>query len=115
MWKKFYSNSGLILLAFLCLGIWIHNALSFFASKNAPQVDTIAAPSPTPSAIGIFEGRELTSEDRKRIWKQIQASGGGYPRPYGATAVCVDGAYSYAANRRSACSQHGGVAQWLSR
>jgi Protein of unknown function (DUF3761) len=28
------------------------------------------------------------------------------------TAVCEDGAVSYARNRQGACSQHGGVAQW---
>lgn len=30
----------------------------------------------------------------------------------GATALCNDGTYSYAANHRGACSHHGGVAQW---
>lgn len=31
----------------------------------------------------------------------------------GATAKCKDGTYSHAANRRGACSKHGGVADWL--
>jgi uncharacterized protein DUF3761 len=93
-----------ILLAVLGAGIWTSNALSVFAPKNAPPVNTIAAPSPTPNVIEIYERRQV----------QIQASGGAYPRPYGATAVCADGAYSYAANRHGACSQHGGAAQWLS-
>jgi len=30
----------------------------------------------------------------------------------GATALCVDGTYSYAANHQGACSHHGGVAEW---
>lgn len=30
----------------------------------------------------------------------------------GATARCVDGTYSYSANRRGTCSHHGGVAEW---
>jgi len=30
----------------------------------------------------------------------------------GATAQCVDGSYSYAANHQGACSHHGGVATW---
>lgn len=38
------------------------------------------------------------------------------PRPAGtpatATARCNDGTYSYAAQRRGACSNHGGVAEW---
>ncbi|HEY0050235.1 MAG TPA: DUF3761 domain-containing protein, partial [Pyrinomonadaceae bacterium] len=29
------------------------------------------------------------------------------------TALCVDGTYSYSANRRGTCSWHGGVAEWL--
>ena len=110
MWKKLYSNSGLILLAVLAAGIWVSNALSFFAPKNTPQVDAVAAPSPTPSAVGIFEGRELTAEDRKRIWKQIQAARQAIP-----TARCNDGTFTHNQNRQDACSQHGGVAQWLSR
>ncbi len=32
--------------------------------------------------------------------------------PAGATALCNDGTYSYAANHQGACSHHGGVAQW---
>lgn len=30
----------------------------------------------------------------------------------GATAKCMDGTLSYAANHRGACSHHGGVAEW---
>jgi hypothetical protein len=33
--------------------------------------------------------------------------------PSGAIARCKDGLYSHAANRRGACSRHGGVASWL--
>lgn len=33
--------------------------------------------------------------------------------PAGATAQCVDGAYSYSQSRRGTCSGHGGVATWL--
>lgn len=33
--------------------------------------------------------------------------------PSGATAICVDGTYSYSTNRRGTCSHHGGVAVWL--
>ena len=32
--------------------------------------------------------------------------------PYGATARCKDGTYSYSAHRRGACSHHRGVAIW---
>jgi hypothetical protein len=34
--------------------------------------------------------------------------------PPGATARCRDGTYSYSKHRSGTCSQHGGVAQWLS-
>jgi hypothetical protein len=33
--------------------------------------------------------------------------------PAGATALCVDGSYSYSQTRSGTCSHHGGVAQWL--
>lgn len=33
--------------------------------------------------------------------------------PSGATAQCMDGTYSYSANRRGTCSHHGGVSRWL--
>lgn len=33
--------------------------------------------------------------------------------PYGATARCVDGTYSYSKKRKGTCSHHGGVAKWL--
>ena len=33
--------------------------------------------------------------------------------PAGAIAKCKDGMYSHAANRRGACSRHGGVASWM--
>ncbi len=32
--------------------------------------------------------------------------------PYGATAQCRDGSYSFSQHRQGTCSHHGGVAQW---
>src|SRR5262245_5603750 len=53
MWKKLYTNSGLILLAVLAAGVWTSNLLSLYQAKNvAPQ--------------------GLTAEDRIRIWKEEQ-------------------------------------------
>jgi hypothetical protein len=52
MWKKLYSNSGLILLAVLAAGVWFSNILSLFPAKNAPKYAdfdaVLASPSPTP-------------------------------------------------------------------
>ncbi len=33
--------------------------------------------------------------------------------PVGATALCIDGTYSFSQNRRGTCSWHGGVRRWL--
>jgi hypothetical protein len=33
--------------------------------------------------------------------------------PYGATARCRDGSYSFSEHHRGTCSWHGGVATWL--
>ncbi len=40
-------------------------------------------------------------------------NGNSYTTPYGATAVCGDGTYSFSQHRQGTCSHHGGVAQWL--
>lgn len=39
-------------------------------------------------------------------------SGADNSTPAGATALCNDGTYSYAAHHQGACSHHGGVAVW---
>ena len=139
MWKKLYSNSGLILLAILAAGVWYSNLQTHLQPKTTPPIDAVASPS---------QPQGLTAEDRRRIFfaeqaaKQAQAS----PSPTvslveieqrtkelelelersktavdefvrqrrsGATAICADGTYSYSASRRGTCSHHGGVAQWL--
>jgi peptidoglycan hydrolase-like protein with peptidoglycan-binding domain len=33
--------------------------------------------------------------------------------PYGASAQCADGTYSFSQSRRGTCSHHGGVAEWF--
>lgn len=69
-----------------------------------------AAPtsSPVPSASPRAQTRASTNS-------RVRAgSGGGEDNnPAGAIAQCKDGMYSHAANRRGACSRHGGVANWL--
>lgn len=53
MWKKLYSNSGLILIAVLAAGVWFSNVRSIYQAKTTP---------PQPQT--------LTAEDRLQIWRQ---------------------------------------------
>jgi len=43
------------------------------------------------------------------VHRPVQASSA----PYGASAKCRDGSYSFSQSRRGTCSHHGGVGQWL--
>lgn len=94
MWKKLYSNSGLILLAVLAAGVWFSNVmLLLLPARNTPEhIDVnpapAASPTPTPTPLTI---------------EQVLS----------ATARCNDGTYSHSRSRRGACSRHGGVAQWF--
>jgi hypothetical protein len=109
MWKKFYTNSGLILLAVLCAGVWFRNLRSFYPPKSNDFAysDELLASSPTPAPsleeVLKQEWFKLASED---VLRRVRAN---------ATAIRRDGSYSHATNRQGACSQHCGVAQWLSR
>lgn len=52
MWKRFYSNSGLILLAILAAGIWFSNVMSFFPVKSTPEYANFdAAPVVSPTSV----------------------------------------------------------------
>jgi hypothetical protein len=109
MWKKLYSNSGLILLAILAAGVWFRNLRSFYPPKSndfAYSDELLASsPTPAPSFEELLEQEwlKLTSED---VLRRVRTN---------ATAGRRDGSYSHAANRRGTRSHHGGVAQWLSR
>jgi Protein of unknown function (DUF3761) len=109
MLRKLYSNSGPILLAVLCAGVWFRNLRSSYPPKSndfAYSDELLASsPTPAPSVEELLEQEwlKLTSED---VLRRVRAN---------ATAVRRDGSYSQATNRQGACSQHGGVAQWLSR
>lgn len=52
------------------------------------------------------KAKRRTSRSSKRKRKKNK-------RPYGATALCNDGTYSYSQTRRGTCSHHGGVAIWF--
>jgi len=44
---------------------------------------------------------------------EVIAKGTQVSTPFGATAICSDGTYSFSQNHRGTCSHHGGVAEWL--
>lgn len=57
MWKKLYSNSGLILLAVLAGGVWFSNIHSLFQPENTPKntdFDALTTPTPRKSAEEIL-------------------------------------------------------------
>jgi hypothetical protein len=54
MWKKLYSNSGIILLAIFAAGIWFHNILSLFQPKNTPKyAESTPFIQPTPKCVDL--------------------------------------------------------------
>jgi hypothetical protein len=57
-----------------------------------------------------FSAYEETPGQYHRTWRPQDHEDGA---PEGATAKCRDGHYSFALERRAACSQHGGVVEWL--
>jgi hypothetical protein len=109
MWKKLYSNSGLILLAVLCVGVWFCNLRSFYPTKSNDfaysdeLLASSATPAPSFEELLKQEWLKLTFED---VLRRVRAN---------TTVVRRDGTYSYSASRRGTCSHHGGVSQWLSR
>ncbi len=64
------------------------------------------------SAEGLSNNNYYTNSDGVRVHSpayQTQQN----TIPYGASAQCADGTYSFSQSRRGTCSHHGGVAQWL--
>jgi hypothetical protein len=57
-----------------------------------------------------FSVYEETPGHYHRTWRPQDHEDGA---PEGATAKCRDGHYSFALERRAACSQHGGVVEWM--
>src|SRR5262245_21717332 len=108
MLRKLYSNSGPILLAVLCAGVWFRNLRSFYPPKSNDFAysDELLASShtPAPSFEELLEQEwlKLTSED---VLRRVRTN---------ATVVRRDGRYSHPANRCGTCSHHGGVAYWFS-
>jgi hypothetical protein len=69
MSRKLYSNSGLIILAVLCAGVWLRSLSSFYPPKSNDLAysDGLLAcsPIPAPSFEELLEQEwlKLTSED----------------------------------------------------
>ncbi len=63
---------------------------------------------------GTETSRRLLSENIAiQPIAKIIANGTKAAIPYGASALCSDGTYSFSQHRSGTCSHHGGVAQWL--
>jgi hypothetical protein len=94
MLRRLYSNSGVILLAVLCAGVWFRNLRSLYPPDSfyfAYSDELLACPPiPAPSFEEQLEQEwlKLTSEDALRRASQ---------------------------SRRGTCSRHGGVETWLNR
>jgi hypothetical protein len=129
MWKQFYSNSGLILLAMLTTGIWVHNLrelwpkhedYSDFHDVTMPTptrqlsieeaLRAIPLPTPPKSAEDTYaQVAELAKRDRRWLdYDELRNL-----KRHDATAVCADGTYSHLYDSGLACANHGHVARWL--
>jgi hypothetical protein len=157
MWKKLYSNSGLILLAVLAAGVWTSNMYTFIRQSPKPSSTAEAQTAPDVRELGRrvkakypgsyddlsdealgravkakYPGRfddftdtpagqlSPTPTPRKSAEEILGIASSPTPGKYAdidevlsATARCKDGTFSHNANRRYACSNNGGVAQWF--
>jgi Protein of unknown function (DUF3761) len=129
--KWLYSTPSLLFLATLAVGIWSANLSTPYPSQPGyADFDAVArsSPTPTPSPTPLLAEIEQRTKEleleikqrKKELELELERSKTAVDEfmrqwRHGATALCRDGTYSYSANRRSACSHHGGVAQWLSR
>lgn len=72
------------------------------------------APIPAPATAATPRASARARERASTNSAVVRGSGAREDNdPSGAIARCKDGLYSHAANRRGACSRHGGVASWL--
>jgi hypothetical protein len=65
MWKKLYTNSGLILLAILGAGVWFSNLYPLYPAEPKPlsEYDNVPPASPTPTTtpnlVELYEQLQL--------------------------------------------------------
>lgn len=84
-------------------------------STSKPAAAATAAPAPPPAAAAKTSAARTKAEPAPKAAGTTQPSSkrGEDNDPKDAIAQCKDGMYSHSANRRGACSRHGGVAKWL--
>jgi hypothetical protein len=129
MLNKLYTNSGLILLAILCAGVWTLNIQGFLADRkhndaveqciHQPELsptpkptfeELLAQQQPAPAPVSVVDIYERQQQQRRYDDFDLVVNA-----PMSATGVCRDKTYSFGAIRRGACSRHGGVMSWLHR
>jgi Protein of unknown function (DUF3761) len=122
IWQRLYSTPSLLFIATLAVAIWSWNLSSLYSSSAVPPSKPLkpaeeilgAQPTLPSSAVDLYEQEMLRTTPSPPLTpipfdEFIKRAG------LRATAICADGTYSYSANRRRTCSQHGGVAHWLPR
>jgi hypothetical protein len=72
------------------------------AITEVTAIGTYVAP-----AVSVCANGSYTNVDGVQVCSPSATNTGG------ATAICVDGTYSYSLHHSGTCSHHGGVAQWL--
>ena len=90
----------------------VQGAVASSAAKTAPAPATKTAPAPVTKAASAPSAPARSASSNATTKKSTRGEDND---PTGAIAKCKDGMYSHAAQRRGACSRHGGVAQWLSQ
>ena len=72
----------------------------------------IAVSNPVQKKAEKAETKAAKAEAKSEDVAKASSGKGEDNNPAGAIAKCKDGMYSHSANRRGACSRHGGVASW---
>jgi len=76
-------------------------------NQSAPKVTSVAPTAAQP--VILSNNHHYTNSSGNLVHSPAKASS----LPAGASAVCVDGTYSFSQHRQGTCSHHGGVSRWL--
>lgn len=92
-----------------------HNAYTSKCMKGsaatASNKTAMSTPAPASTNKSAMSANSAGKPASARTSKATTVSSANSPQ--GATARCKDGSYSHAANHTGACSDHGGVANWI--